>query len=192
YMGARSDRPDPTFILPPVNAATQPRLWYSAGHFPLLTLPGGQTQTVRSILNITGPMRFGTYVWNEAHIPQGPVWVRVDLDKQILSVFRAGHEIGSAVILYGADNVPTPTGSFKILGKAEYYHSKTYNAPMPFALRLTPDWVAIHASDVHDGYATHGCVGVPMEFARLLYAHARIGDPVFIVGGKASGPSLKS
>ena len=45
------------------------------------------------------------------------MWVRIDLTRQLLSVFRDGHEIGSAVILYGTDGKPTPTGSFTILEK---------------------------------------------------------------------------
>lgn len=190
--GARSDRPDPTIILPPVKPVAQARLWYPAGQLAKLTLPDGTPRTIRSVLNITGPMRFGTYVWNEDRIPKGPVWIRVDLGAQILSVFRGEHEIGSAVILYGADNLPTPTGAFKILGKAEYYHSRTYDAPMPYALRLSDDWVAIHASDVRDGYATHGCVGVPIAFARLLYAQTQIGDAVFIFAGKPADRNAKS
>jgi lipoprotein-anchoring transpeptidase ErfK/SrfK len=126
-------------------------------------------------------MQFGDYVWNEDRIPQGPVWVRVDLTRQLLSVFRGGHEIGSAVILYGTDGKPTPTGSFSILEKDAHHISHTYDAPMPFMLRLTNDGVAIHGSAVREGYATHGCIGVPLDFARLLFGVTKKGDNVVIV-----------
>ena len=54
-------------------------------------------------------------------------------------MFRSGHEIGTAVILYGADGLPTPTGKFPILAKLKDHRSITYdNAPMPYTLRLTP------------------------------------------------------
>jgi lipoprotein-anchoring transpeptidase ErfK/SrfK len=129
-------------------------------------------------------MRFGSYVWDDAGIPTGPAWVRVDLGSQMLSVFRAGHEIGSAVILYGADSVPTPTGTFKIIQKAEKHRSITYDAPMPYMLRLTQDGVAIHASNVRDGYATHGCVGIPIDFAKRLFTQMHLGDQVVIVPAK--------
>ncbi len=41
---------------------------------------------------------------------------------------------------------------------------------MPYMLRLTNDGVAIHGSNVRQGYATHGCIGVPTDFAKLLFA----------------------
>ena len=157
------------------------RIWYSARDYPLLSLPGGRREIVRSVLNITKPMRFGEFVWNEDRIPRGPVWVRIDLDRQLLSVFRDGHEIGSAVILYGTDGKPTPTGSFTILEKDAHHYSHSYDAPMPYMLRLTDDGVAIHGSNVREGWATHGCIGVPLDFARLLFAAAGKGDPVVIV-----------
>jgi hypothetical protein len=164
--------------------APQSRVWYPANGTPRLTLPDGRRQAVRSMLNITRPMRFGDFVWDEDHIPAGPLWVRIDLSRQILSVFRDGHEIGATVILYGAGGKPTPTGSFTILEKNPDYYSRSYDAPMPYMLRLTKDGVAIHGSKVRKGWATHGCIGVPLDFARLLFAVARKGDPVFILAAE--------
>src|ERR1044072_4422387 len=60
-----------------LKAPAGPRIWYPATRYPALTLPDGQRRTVRSVLNITGPMRIGNYVWNDGHIPPGPVWVPV-------------------------------------------------------------------------------------------------------------------
>ena len=158
------------------------RIWYAANDYPRLKLPGGREEIVRSALNIKGPMEFGSFVWDEERIPKtGAMWVRVDLTHQILSVFRGGHEIGSAVILYGTDGKPTPTGDFKVLQKAADYHSHAYDAAMPYMLRLTDDGVAIHGSNVREGYATHGCIGVPPDFAKRLFAAMAKGDPVFIV-----------
>jgi hypothetical protein len=162
---------------PPAGA----RIWYTARNYPQLSLPNGRQEVVRSVLNITEPMHFGGFVWNEDRIPKGPVWVRIDLTRQLLSVFRAGHEIGSAVILYGTDGKPTPTGSFTILEKDAHHTSHSYDAPMPYMLRLTNDGVAIHGSNVREGWATHGCIGVPLDFARLLFAAASKGDPVVIL-----------
>jgi L,D-transpeptidase catalytic domain len=157
------------------------RIWYPAGHYPQLDLPGGRHEVVRSLLNIIRPMHFGDFIWDEDHIPQGPLWVRVDLSRQLLSVFRGGHEIGSAVILYGGGGNPTPTGRFPILQKDADYYSHSYHVPMPYMLRLTKDGVAIHGSSVREGWATHGCIGVPPDFARLLFAATSKGDPVFIL-----------
>lgn len=138
---------------------------------------------IKSILNVPARMRYGDYRWNDEGVPAGPTWIRVDLKAQSISVFRAGHEIGTAVILYGADGMPTPTGKFPILAKIKDHHSTTYDAPMPYTLRLTADGVAIHASDVRWGRATHGCVGVPMAFAAKLFEASSRGETVLIVDG---------
>ena len=166
---------------PAQKASSEARIWYSPNDYPRLSLPDGRSETVRSILNIAKPMRFGDFVWDEGRIPKGPLWVRIDLARQIVSVFRGGHEIGTAVILYGSDGKASPTGTFSILQKAQHYYSRSYDAPMPYMLRLTDDGVAIHGSNVREGWATHGCIGVPLEFARLLFGAAKKGDPVVIL-----------
>lgn len=161
--------------------ATGARVRYTENNYPQLALPDGRRETVKSVINVARRMHFGDFVWNEDRIPDGPVWVRVDLTRQLVSVFRAGHEIGSAVILYGTDGKPTPTGSFTILEKRADYHSRSYDAPMPFMLRLTNDGVAIHGSNVRKGFATHGCIGIPLDFAKKLFAATHKGDIVAIL-----------
>ena len=72
-----------------------------------------------------------------------------------------------------------------LLAKYKDHRSITYdNAPMPYTLRLTRDGVSIHGSNVRWGYATHGCIGVPVAFAAKLFAAVRTGDEVLIVPGK--------
>ena len=141
-------------------------------------------QPVKSVLNITTPMRYGDFQWDEAGVPAGPVWVRVDLDHQLMSLFRAGHEVGTSVILYGADSKPTPIGTFPIIAKLKDHRSAPYDAPMPYTLRLTPDGVSIHGSNVRWGAATHGCVGVPLAFAEKLFGQVALGTPVVIIPAK--------
>lgn len=136
---------------------------------------------IKTILNVSGRMTYGDYRWDDKGVPTGHIWIRVDPTTQLISVFRAGHEIGTAVILYGASDVPTPNGKFPILAKLKDHHSATYdNAPMPYTLRLTADGVSIHGSNVRWGYATHGCIGVPLAFAAKLFGAAAVGDEVFI------------
>ncbi len=85
------------------------------------------------------------------------------------------------MILYGTPDKPTPRGTFRILAKAVDHYSRSYDAPMPFMLRLTADGVAIHASRVRVNGATHGCLGVPTSFAARLYQVAALGTPVYIM-----------
>lgn len=140
---------------------------------------------VATILNVGSPLHHGEFRWDEAGVPPGRIWISIDLHQQLISVFRGGHEIGTAVILYGADSNETPTGTFPILAKLKSHHSAVYDgASMPYTLRLTSDGVSIHGSNVRNGYATHGCIGVPVDFAAKLYAAASKGDEVIIVAGK--------
>ena len=149
----------------------------------LPTRPGtlAAADTIRSVLNVGGPMRYGQFVWDERNVAHGPVWVRVDLRRQLISVFRNGDEIGTAVILYGAESKPTPPGTYKVRAKLKDHRSSLYDAEMPFTLRLTDDGIAIHASAVRSGAATHGCIGVPEAFAQRLFDTATIGMPVLVL-----------
>ncbi len=139
---------------------------------------------IKSALQIDGPLKHGAYVWNDEGVPDGPMLITVDLTAQTLSVFRDGYEIGVAVILYGATDKPSPLGTFPITQMKKHHISNLYNAPMPYMLRLTNDGVAIHGSDVKWGSATHGCIGVPIEFAKLLFDQVRLGDRVIITDGQ--------
>ena len=140
---------------------------------------------IKSLLDVRERMHYGEFRWNDRGVPRGPTWIRIDLKSQLLSVFRSGHEIGTAVILYGTDGLPTPTGKFPILAKWKDHRSATYdNAPMPYTLRLTRDGVAIHGSNVRSGFATHGCIGIPTAFAAKVFEVVHKGDEVLIVPGK--------
>ncbi|BDI60322.1 L,D-transpeptidase family protein [Qipengyuania nanhaisediminis] len=141
---------------------------------------------IKSILPIEGTIRYGEWFWDESRAPaSGPIVMTVDLDARVISVFRDGHEIGTAVALLGTQSHPTPLGTFPILTKERDNVSEKYNnAPMPWTLRLTWDGIAIHGSPVMNGYASHGCIGVPDPFAEKLFAIAKRGDKVVITRGK--------
>ena len=141
---------------------------------------------IKSILPIEGTIRYGEWFWDESAAPAtGKLVMTVDLDARVISVFRDGHEIGTAVALLGTQDHPTPLGTFPILTKEKDNVSEKYNnAPMPWTLRLTWDGIAIHGSPVANGFASHGCIGVPDEFAEKLFEIARRGDKVVITRGQ--------
>lgn len=141
----------------------------------------------QSILATGGRLAHGSWRWDDVGVPDGEITVRVDLERQLVSVFEGPHEIGTAVVVYGIEGKETPRGKLPILGKTRDYHSITYDAPMPFSLWLREDGVALHGSSVRMGRATNGCIGVPVEFAERLFAVARKGDIVEVVGNPRSG-----
>jgi len=173
------DLPAPDPIAPPPSAARMAQAPTKADPFRL-----------KSILTIPdGPFRYGDWYWDESNAPaKGRLVVTIDLEARVISAFRDGHEIGTAVALLGTKKHPTPLGAFPILTKEKDNISEKYNnAPMPYTLRLTWDGIAIHGSPVINGYASHGCIGVPDEFAKRLFAVARRGDRVVITRGQMIG-----
>jgi lipoprotein-anchoring transpeptidase ErfK/SrfK len=139
---------------------------------------------IRRELPITQWLRPGEYAWNDEGVPAGPVVIVVNIRARVMSVYRDGIEIGRSSIIYGSNEKPTPFGTFPIMQKDADHRSNIYDgAPMPHMLRLTGDGVAIHGAEMADDYATHGCIGLPKEFAALLFRAVRVGDPVLVWKG---------
>lgn len=155
---------------------------------PVPGAPATPRLVIKRILPIKGPLRYGDWHWDEAGVPAGPLVITVDLDARVLSVFRGGYEIAATAVLLGTTEKPTPTGLFPITQKDADHVSNIYDgAPMPYMMRLTNDGVTIHGTRVENGYASHGCVGVPTPFARKLFGIAALGTPVYITRGKMVG-----
>lgn len=152
--------------------------------------PGARDEpfVIKRILPIKGAIKYGEWHWDEHDVPPGPIVVTVDLEARVISVFRNGYEIGTAAVLLGTSDKPTPLGIFPITEKDKDHVSNIYTgAPMPYMQRLTNDGITLHGSDVALGYASHGCVGMPDAFAAKLFATTKIGDKVYITRGKQVG-----
>jgi hypothetical protein len=129
-------------------------------------------------------LKAGEWVWAPEIAPEGPVLVYVDLGRQRATVYRNGIRIGVSTISSGKDGYETPTGVFTILEKDKDHHSRTYdNAAMPYQQRLTWMGVAMHAGNLPGFPASHGCVRLPMEFAKKLFEVTPMGGTVVIAGG---------
>ena len=103
----------------------------------------------------------------------------------------------------------TPTGSFHVLEKDPDHRSSVYGAfcdrqnrivregvslkvdsapsgthyvgaPMKWFMRLTDQGVGMHIGILPGYAASHGCVRLPAEIARLIYDKVRVGTPVTI------------
>lgn len=154
----------------------------------LAAAPARAAPVVHQVLTPESPLRPGEYLWNPELARGGSIAVVVDLAAERLYVYRGGVEIGRTLIIYGDDH-PTPTGEFTVLQKDRDHISNLYDAPMPYMLRLTWSGVAIHGSgeSVDSRYATHGCIGVPDEFAALLFAVTPKGAPVTVTRNWMAG-----
>jgi hypothetical protein len=126
----------------------------------------------------------GEWVWKPEIARDGPVLVYVDLGRQRATVYRNGVRIGVSTVSSGKDGYETPTGVFTILEKDKDHRSRTYDdAPMPYQQRLTWKGVALHAGNLPGFPASHGCVRLPMEFAKKLFEVTPMGGTVVIAGG---------
>ena len=138
---------------------------------------------------LTPDLKPGDYVWQPEVSPAGPVAVIVSLAEQTMYVYRNGVRIGRSTVSSGKDGHKTPTGVFTILEKNVTHHSSAYHeASMPYQERLTWGGVAIHAGNLPGYPESHGCIHVPMDFAKKLYEVTDKGTTVLVTDAKAAAP----
>lgn len=181
----RSEREKDARAAPSPALAAAPNAVPSAA--PSTIAPVDERFVIKRILPIKGPIRYGEWHWDEKEVPAGPIVITVDIEARVLSIFRNGYEIGASAVLLGSQEKPTPTGVFPITQKKKHHVSNIYDAPMPYMQRLTNDGITLHATTVEWGYASHGCIGMPEEFARKVFETTKLGDRVFITRGKQIG-----
>jgi len=126
-------------------------------------------------------MKPGSYLWAPEIAPSGPVMIIVSLNTQRAYVYRNGVPIGVSTVSTGKAGHKTPTGVFTVLQKRVVHKSNRYaDAPMPFMQRLTWYGIAMHAGNLPGYPASHGCIRLPLAFARLLYGVTNLGLTVVI------------
>ena len=134
----------------------------------------------------------GQYVWFDEAQPTpagygsetanyGPISIVVSIPQQLLYLYRGGNLVAVSTVSTGKPGKDTPTGEFTILQKNKHHRSNIYsNAPMPFMQRLTWDGIALHAGQLPGYPASHGCIRLPMAFARQLFAMTDLGVQVSV------------
>ncbi|MDO9361865.1 MAG: L,D-transpeptidase [Sphingopyxis sp.] len=123
----------------------------------------------------------GEYIWAPQVAPEGPIMIVVSLQRQRAFVYRNGMIIGVSTVSTGSEGRETPVGIFTVLQKHIDHKSNLYNdAPMPFMQRLTWDGIAMHAGKIPGFPASHGCIRLPIAFAKLLYGVTVKGMTVII------------
>lgn len=122
------------------------------------------------------------FVWNDPGTAE-PVRIVVNIAEQRAYVYRGDALVAATAVSTGRDGKETPSGSFTVLQKEIDHRSNKYDsAPMPFMQRLTWDGVAIHAGRNPGYVASHGCVRVPLAFAKKLYGVTAVGTEVTVIG----------
>lgn len=149
---------------------------------------GAKVSSSLELAEAVNGLKPGDWVWAPEIAPTGPVTVLVDLTAQLAFIYRNGVNIGVSTVSTGKPGHETPTGVFQILEKDADHRSSTYNnAPMFYQERLTWDGVALHAGGLPGYPESHGCVHLPINFARELFGITSMGGTV-VVTGRAGAP----
>lgn len=134
-----------------------------------------------SVVEAVTHLKAGQYVWAPEVAPAGPMMLIVNVATQHAVLFRNGVPIAASTVSTGRPGHGTPTGVFAILQKqVEHYSSLYDSAPMPYMQRLTWQGVALHAGDLPGYPASHGCIRLPVGFAKLLYRETKVGMTVVV------------
>jgi hypothetical protein len=128
----------------------------------------------------------GEFIWFGDVARSGPLLMVVSIDEQRAYVYRNGVLTGVSTVSTGKKGHETPTGVFTILQKNKDHFSNLYdNAPMPYMQRLTWGGIALHAGGLPGYPASHGCIRLPSEFARLLFAVTSTGMTVVVASARS-------
>ncbi len=134
------------------------------------------------------------FVWKDNGSSE-PVSIVISLLEQRAFVYRGSAMIAATTISSGKDGKDTPIGTYPILQKNAVHKSSLYDdASMPFMQRLTWDGIAIHAGRNPGFPASHGCIRVPLGFAKQLFGVTTLGTNVTVTddfeGGVAPEPPV--
>ncbi|MEG8023270.1 L,D-transpeptidase family protein [Sphingomonas aurantiaca] len=130
------------------------------------------------------------FVWKDNGSGE-PVSIVISLIEQRAFVYRGSTMIATTTISSGKDGKDTPLGTYPILQKNAVHKSSLYNdASMPFMQRLTWDGIAIHAGRNPGFPDLHGCIRVPLGFAKQLFGVTTLGTTVTVTDDFEGGVTL--
>ena len=112
-------------------------------------------------------MLHGEYVWNEEGVPPGRIRSSSTFRRRpcrCSAAARRSAAPSSSTAPTRSRRRPAPSRSRR---RTPTMTPTIYEAPHAVHVRLTGDGIAIHGSNVRYGWASRGCVGVPIEFAEL-------------------------
>ncbi len=98
--------------------------------------------------------------------------VRIDLSKQKMDVIVVGYHEFTWDVSTARSGYETPPGTFRVNWMTPMHYSEQYDlSPMPYAIFFN-EGIAIHGTDAIKNLgkpASHGCVRLHPENARILY-----------------------
>ena len=146
-----------------------------------------------------------------ATVTPDDVHVIVSLPKQRAYLLTGEQIIVDSPMSSGKQGHSSPSGSFTVLEKDPNHHSTLYGdfvdssgrivragvsmhidsapsgthfqgAAMKWFMRLTGDGVGMHVGILPGYPASHGCIRMPSDGAKLFYDHVKVGTPIEVQG----------
>ncbi|PYJ20200.1 MAG: hypothetical protein DME92_10280 [Verrucomicrobia bacterium] len=108
------------------------------------------------------------------------IHVVVSISKQRVYLMVSNEVAIDSPISSGRPGKSTPTGSFTVSEKDKNHMSSIYHCPMKYFLRLSGMSLGLHVGQLPGYPASHGCVRLPEEVAKLLFEKAPVGTGVTI------------
>lgn len=112
-------------------------------------------------------------------------WIEIDLSEQQLFAWSGKKQTLSAIVSTGKAKTPTFPGIYAIQRKypRDRMRGRDYDIPdVPHVLYFNRGY-ALHGAYWHSSFGTpisHGCVNLPIDYARQLFNWAEIGTTVII------------
>ena len=106
--------------------------------------------------------------------------VVVSISKQRVYLMVGDDVAIDSPISSGRKGRSTPTGNFTVSEKDKNHISTIYHCPMKYFLRLSGMSFGLHVGQLPGYPASHGCVRLPEEVAKVLFEKATVGTSVTI------------
>ena len=127
------------------------------------------------------------------NIAPGRKWIDVNLTRQVLTAFDGDAVVWAGYMSSGRAEHSTPVGTFSIFAKLrtddmrgpdpDLPGGRYFQPDVPYVMYFASGGYAIHGVYWHNNFGTpmsHGCVGLPVGAASIVYNWAPIGTLVYI------------
>jgi ankyrin repeat protein len=106
--------------------------------------------------------------------------VEISLAKQHATVIKDGVTVFTTQVSTGRAGYSTPAGHFVVTDKDKDHISTIYKVAMPYFMRLNCRDFGMHAGNVPQYPASHGCIRLPGDAAKKLFSEIPVGTVVMI------------
>lgn len=106
--------------------------------------------------------------------------IEISLASQRMSLIKDGVPIMNSICSTGREGFGTKRGYFVITDKERNHRSTIYHVDMPYFMRLSCLDFGMHEGVVPNYPASHGCIRLPGDTARKLFAEIPVGTVVSV------------